>query len=365
MSRMKLMLALFIGLVSAAAQAQTPALSATDYLEIEQLVNKYGWALDSGEKNGFAYADLYTVDGIFTGTNQGPGGRSYQGRAKLAALARGPQRGPLNVGHLVSNLIVTPTSEGAIGRVYVGIFDRGEPGARPSAGHGGFYDDVYAKTPGGWRFAKRTFYEGKWGEPNVPMPPPVPAIQALREGAVTPSSGKSRLADADHIAIQQLVSGLPYEIDMNADSGAAYANGFTVDGTFACVLPDTGAAAASGLPSACVPHSGKFTTKVRARVTGRATLASTVTAEQPHGPNYARHFIFNHVIERTRRGATGKAYVAVIDITPRQPIGFAHSIFTLGRYDDEYVRTAEGWRIKSRVFTAVGGGVPKASAAAK
>ena len=47
--------------------------------------------------------------------------------------------------------------------------------------------------------------------------------------------------------IQQLVARLPYGVDMNADDGAAYASGFTPDGTFACVLPDTGAAAASGL----------------------------------------------------------------------------------------------------------------------
>ena len=68
--------------------------------------------------------------------------------------------------------------------------------------------------------------------------------------------------------------------------------------------------------------------------------------------------MFNHVIERSRRGATGKAYVAVIDIAPRQPLGTAHSIFMIGRYDDEYVKTAEGWRISKRVFTAVAGGAP-------
>ena len=133
MSRLKLTLVMLLGLFSATVRAQTaPALSAGDYLEIEQLVNKYGWALDSGENNGFAYADLYAANGIFTGTNQGPSGRSYQGRENLAALARGAQRGPLNVSHLVTNLVVTPTPEGAIGRVYAGIFDRGAPGARRS-----------------------------------------------------------------------------------------------------------------------------------------------------------------------------------------------------------------------------------------
>jgi hypothetical protein len=34
----------------------------------------------------------------------------------------------------------------------------------------------------------------------------------------------------------------------------------------------------------------------------------------------------------------------------------------IGRYDDEYMKTAQGWRIKSRVFTAVGGGVPTTAA---
>jgi cell wall assembly regulator SMI1 len=76
------------------------------------------------------------------------------------------------------------------------------------------------------------------------------------------------------------------------------------------------------------------------------------TSEEPHGKNYARHFVFNHVIEPAAKGATGKAYAAVIDLTPGQQ-GQSHSVFLMGRYDDEYVKTAEGWRIKNRVFTAV------------
>src|SRR5215831_18588517 len=76
----------------AASSSNRPALSALDYIEIEQLVYKYGWALDSGENNGFAYADLYSADGTFTGSNQGSSGRTYQGRENLAALARGGRR---------------------------------------------------------------------------------------------------------------------------------------------------------------------------------------------------------------------------------------------------------------------------------
>ncbi|HEY4214706.1 MAG TPA: nuclear transport factor 2 family protein [Steroidobacteraceae bacterium] len=369
MPRLLLTFVLLLSVGVSTAQAQTapastdPALSATDYLDIEQLVFKYGWALDSGENNGFVYADLYTTDGTFTGTNQGPSGRSYQGRDNLAALARGSKLGPLNIGHSVTNLIVTPTPDGAVGRVYVGIFDAGQPGMSPGAGHGGFYDDVYAKTPDGWRFKKRTFYEGKWGEPNVPLPPPVSGVRALRQAAPDPSEKKPKLSDQDRVAIQQLIARMPYEMDMNADSGATYASAFTSDGTFACVLPNTGSAAASGLPAGCASYSGKFTTKVRPQAKGHDALAKMVTAREPHGPAYVRHFVFNHVIEPDGRGATGKAYVVLADITPRQKPGFAHSIFMIGRYDDEYVKTAQGWRIKSRVFTAVGGGVPTTAAA--
>jgi hypothetical protein len=360
MRPLRLTFVLLFGLGAATGHSQPassdPALTARDYLEIDQLVYKYGWALDSGENNGFAYADLYTSDGTFTGTNQGPNGRSYQGRENLAALARGPQLGPLHLSHLATNVIVTPTPGGAVGRVYVAIFDQGKAGSPPGAGHGGFYDDVYVKTPEGWRFQKRTFYEGKWGDPNVPLPAPVPAVHALREGAPRPSTKGRMLGEQDHVEIQQLVARLPYELDMNADDGAAYASSFTPDGTFACVLPDTGGTAPSGLPVGCAPHTGEFTTKVRPLAMGREALASMATAA-PHGPAYVRHFVFNHVIERSRGGATGKAYVAVIDLKPRQQ-GSDHSISVIGRYDDEYVKTAQGWRIKNRVFTAVGGREP-------
>jgi len=149
--------------------ATAPRLSAMDYIEIQQLVRKYGWALDSGENYGYAYADLYTPDGIFFGTNQGPKGRSYQGRDALAALARGGGRGPLYLSHLGMNHVITPTPDGgAVGRSYVAILDVGIVGRPNGVSHGGHYDDIYEKTSVGWRFKKRTFYESKvdvWPQP--------------------------------------------------------------------------------------------------------------------------------------------------------------------------------------------------------
>ena len=101
------------GRPSATPSSNEPALTALDYIEIEQLVYRYGWALDSGENNGYVYADLYAPDGTFTGTNQAPSGRTYQGRDNLAALARGGRRGPFYISHLVTNVVITPTCRGS------------------------------------------------------------------------------------------------------------------------------------------------------------------------------------------------------------------------------------------------------------
>ncbi len=154
-----------------AAVTKTPTLTPMDYIEIQQLVRKYGWALDSGENYGYAYADLYTPDGTFVGTNQGPNGRSYQGREALAALARGGSRGPLFLSHVSMNHVITPTADGgAIGKNYVAILDVGITGRPNGVSHGGQYDDVYEKTAVGWRFKRRTYWESKVETRVLPTP---------------------------------------------------------------------------------------------------------------------------------------------------------------------------------------------------
>ena len=156
------------------AEQQTPStsgratLTTQDYIDIQQLVRKYAWALDGGDNYGYAYADLFTPDGVFVGMNQGPDGRSYQGRDVLAALARTPRGGPTQQRHFTMNHTITPSSrqgsrpgESATGRVYVVMLDVGVVGTPNAVNHGGHYDDVYEKTTVGWRFKKRTYWESK------------------------------------------------------------------------------------------------------------------------------------------------------------------------------------------------------------
>ena len=306
------------------ARAQQPALTARDYLEIEQLVYRYGYALDTGADNGYAYADLYAPEGTFTGTNQGPSGRTYQGRDRLAALARGGRRGPLFVSHYVTNVVIEPTQDGAVGRTYVAILDigNGGNGAKSRVDHGGLYNDVYVKTAAGWRFKSRTFYASTSGAPVQPPPAPITAGGALAQprGGQTPApsaDAATRLSAEDYIAIQQLVARYAYALDQNPDDGASYAGLFTPDAVFR-----------------------------QPRTEGHANLARLATSA-PHGPRYTRHFLTNHVIESTAAGVTGKQYLVVADIGEN---GQPSTIFLGGHYEDLYARTPDGWRFKTRTF---------------
>jgi hypothetical protein len=140
-----------------------PQLTAQDYLDIQQLVARYAYAMDSGADNGFAYADLFTPDGEF----MAPGG-TIRGREALAEAGRSgfvnghkPAHG---VSHFIVNNVVTASAEGATGKQYVVLVNIGEddkPGGSFS-NVGGHYEDVYVKTAQGWKFKRREFVPMKF-----------------------------------------------------------------------------------------------------------------------------------------------------------------------------------------------------------
>lgn len=138
-------------------------------------------------------------------------------------------------------------------------------------------------------------------------------VRAQQRGAVA-----STLTPQDYIDIQQLVSNYPYGLDGNTDNGATYASLFAPGGVFG-----------------------------RPRTEGRDNLAALANRE-PRGKNYVRHFITNHVIEPSPGGAIGREYCVIIDMGENGEPG---RIFLGGRYDDEYVKTPQGWKFKMRTFT--------------
>ena len=162
----------------AAAQAPKPraamTLTAMDYIEIEQLIAKYSRALDTCTNNGYDYADLYTSDGVFAPTINGKPGARFEGRERLAEASGGGKLGCKDVGwikqgirHLYPNHVITPTPTGAVGVVDMLMIGLG--GDPNKIQYDGYYEDVYAKTPQGWRFKQRTHHAeldaGKRPEP--------------------------------------------------------------------------------------------------------------------------------------------------------------------------------------------------------
>jgi hypothetical protein len=156
---------LAVSVVRAQQKSPTPApaLTALDYIEIQQLVNKYAFAIDTCSNNGYDYADVYTPDGVFY---WGVGGRVSRGREELAEAAGGGKNGCKKIertaagnpapNHTTVNLVIEPSPEGAIGKSYL-VYpgERGVHGDPDHSGHVGGYQDVYVKTPQGWRFKSR------------------------------------------------------------------------------------------------------------------------------------------------------------------------------------------------------------------
>ena len=173
--------------------SSTPSLTADDYLEIQALLHRYMFVLDScpDHDNGQAYAALYTEDGEFHSQDV-QFGITVTGRQALARLAAGDdsggcgpirRRGATNQLHLNLAPIVVPSPEGARGISYLLMID--------GPGHeiywNGWYQDVFAKTADGWRFKSRLHVGGA----AVGVPLPLAAARGLWEREPTAEGSRS------------------------------------------------------------------------------------------------------------------------------------------------------------------------------
>jgi SnoaL-like domain len=172
------------------AQQKSVTLTAADRLEIQELMNRYMFILDScpDHNNGYDYADLYTEDGTF-----GNG----KGREMLAAAAgRTPdggckairRRGTMNQIHMNISPIIEAAPGGARGISYLMMID----GPTNEIYWNGWYQDVYAKTAKGWRFKSRLHVGGD----RAGMPTDLFAARMLWEDEPTPAGSRTLLGKA-------------------------------------------------------------------------------------------------------------------------------------------------------------------------
>jgi hypothetical protein len=159
------------------ALAKDPVrLTAMDYIEIQQLVNRLSFALDYCTNGGRDFADLFIKDGQFI-IDEGNGKPVVFGnREQLIAVAGGPdckanQVPPRSyVLHLSESLVIEASADGARGKSYA-IYpaNKGHYLKEDVAGQVGIYHDEYVRTPEGWRFRLRR-HETSPVIPVIPAP---------------------------------------------------------------------------------------------------------------------------------------------------------------------------------------------------
>jgi len=147
------------------AQAQQAGkLSTQDYIDIQQLAARYAFLIDTCTNGGNDFADLFTPDGEFSVSQEWgkAGAKPTKGRAALVSAAGGDGNGGCRdaktlmgygISHISVNHVIMPSAEGAVGKSYLlAIGVGGEPTTIEKQGG---YEDVYVKTPAGWRFKSR------------------------------------------------------------------------------------------------------------------------------------------------------------------------------------------------------------------
>jgi hypothetical protein len=217
---------------------------------------------------------------------------------------------------------------GAKGKEYLVVIDNGSNGKASSLFLGGHYEDTYVKTPQGWRIKTRRLFPPRSGpqDQTAATPPAASAapIAGKAAGTAVVAAPASSLAAGDTIAIQQLIARSAYALDSAADGGAAYAQLFTADGVF--------------ITKTALP----------AEIKGRTQLAAFAAGDLTHrGPAFVREYLTNYIIQPSRGVATGRVYVVWIEVGEN---GNAGAILGGGHYEDEYVKTQDGWRIAKRTF---------------
>lgn len=152
----------------AAAQPAAPASSVADQLQIQQLMARYEWALDSGDAK--AYAALFADDGVLAFAGGEQKGRAaiqaaIENLAKSFSASAPAGAPPRKIQHILSNLVVDQHGDTAEARSFwTEIWNpTGKAMGVRAAGH---YEDRLVRKGGRWWFARRQIFD------DFPTPAP-------------------------------------------------------------------------------------------------------------------------------------------------------------------------------------------------
>lgn len=130
------------------AQSRNAVLSTQDHVDIQQLYARYALSIDTGDAEG--WANTFTPDGVFNNSSRG-----HDALVQFVHDWRDKRRGA-SLRHWNSNLVVTPSADGARGSIYMLLLDVSEQAPAATASYR--YEDALVKTAGGWRFKTRVLH---------------------------------------------------------------------------------------------------------------------------------------------------------------------------------------------------------------
>lgn len=294
-------------------------LTPEDRRAIEQLSATYARAL--GLCRADEYAQVFTADGFyssseFTGAAHrqmyGPNGGKIVRAEMTRFVMSEPQCAsadrPKTPREAPSTIAIVPSPAGAMATIPL------PNGAR--------YEDVYVKTPDGWRIKSREHVRA--------------GQQAFSARPTKTSANPAPLTALDYIEIQQLVARYAWANDTCGNNGYDYADLYTPDGWFGS------------------SRNGKLGSKSQ----GREKLAEAAGGgsrgckklERPEG--LWIHDIVNLVIDPSPEGAVGKSRLVYPSL---RGVSFdAEHAGHVGGYEYVFVRTAQGWRFRSVIHNMDG-----------
>ena len=144
-----------------------------------------------------------------------------------------------------------------------------------------------------------------------------------------------KLTAQDYAEIQQLAIRYAWLLDQCVNGGYDYADLYVSDGQFA-VADEFGTTS---------NEQRRFVTKGRealAKAAGGDGKGGCVDPKTQLGYGLT-HIVTNHMIVPTKDGAVGKHRLITVGVC-----GYPHLIELQGGYEDEYVKTKDGWKFKSR-----------------
>ena len=141
--------------ISVENQIEAPpsdGLTAQDIHEIEELVQGYTRGIDIGPEDA---SWVFAPDAVFEYTAGAVTGGRIEGAAELKEFYA-DLRTRNTTRHVLSNLVIEESPDGATGSVYMTSFDRNDD-APIAVTALGIYEDEYERTDAGWRIRHRVY----------------------------------------------------------------------------------------------------------------------------------------------------------------------------------------------------------------